>query len=276
MKKYKIDNYLVEANSPIKAMKAVQTLKDAGYCWNDIHKMCIKNNWYTYGSSDQYNNMFKKATCGEWKAEQIAQDIQTHSAPDVKYEDVLREIKKLHVYDSKVKDSMYKVDYGQGIEKIYQASNANDALGKFLNDYPQFKSRIVMPKITKVSDAVKDEAFDRQTIEALIADEQAAIDAYNVAIANLKGKISNLAIEVLKNIRDDEQNHVANLNAILSNNITEKNLEDSLGYDLNKYQEWVDYDIKHYGHISDKTNDELKKAGLKVVKDKYNNYEVIA
>lgn len=75
---------------------------------------------------------------------------------------------------------------------------------------------------------VKDVAFDRSTIDALIADEQAAIAAYNVAIANLKGKLSDEAIKVLQVIRDDEQNHVANLNAILSNNITEKNLEDSI------------------------------------------------
>ena len=37
----------------------------------------------------------------------------------------------------------------------------------------------------------KDEAYDRSTIEALISDEKAAIDAYNVAIANLEGKISD-------------------------------------------------------------------------------------
>lgn len=176
MKKYKIDNYIVHAASPLDAMKAVQTLKDSGYYWNDIRTMCIKNDWYTYGTNREYNNLFEKATSGQWKAEQIAQDIATHSRPDVRYEDVLREVKRLHVYDSKVKD----------------------------------------------------EAFDRQTIEALIADEQAAIDSYNVAIANLKGKLSDEAIKVLQAIRDDEQNHVANLNAILSNNITEKNLEDSI------------------------------------------------
>lgn len=123
---------------------------------------------------------------------------------------------------------------------------------------------------------VKDEAFDRSTIEALISDEQAAIDAYNVAIANLDGKLSDLAIKVLQKIRDDEQRHVENLNAILSNNITEKNLEDSLGSDIDKYQQWVDYDMKRYGKISDKTNDEIRKAGLKIVKDKYGDYQVIA
>ena len=50
----------------------------------------------------------------------------------------------------------------------------------------------------------------------------------------------------------------------------------SLGLDLRKYQKWVDYDMKRYGKISDKTNEDLKKAGLKVVKDKYGEYQVIS
>lgn len=50
----------------------------------------------------------------------------------------------------------------------------------------------------------------------------------------------------------------------------------SLGSHLDKYQKWVDYDMKRYGKISDKTNEELRKAGLKVVKDKYGDYEVIS
>lgn len=50
----------------------------------------------------------------------------------------------------------------------------------------------------------------------------------------------------------------------------------SLGSDLDKYQKWVDYDMKRYGKISDTTNEDIRKAGLKVVKDKYGDYEVIA
>ena len=135
------------------------------------------------------------------------------------------------LYDSKVKDYMppYAVWVKEnGKWKIYSGSNsANVDRNAFLaKGYEDVK---VVKNGDDVKDSkVKDEAFDRQTIEALISDEQAAIDAYNVAIANLDGKISEESIKVLQNIRDDEQNHVANLNAILSNNVTEKNLEDSI------------------------------------------------
>ena len=54
-----------------------------------------------------------------------------------------------------------------------------------------------------------------------------------------------------------------------------RDAKDSLGSDVDKYQKWVDYDMKRYGKISEETMSELKKAGLKVVKDKYGDYEVI-
>ena len=50
----------------------------------------------------------------------------------------------------------------------------------------------------------------------------------------------------------------------------------SVGEDLDKYQEWVDYDMKRYGKISDETNRDVKEAGLQIVKDKYGDYQVIA
>lgn len=52
--------------------------------------------------------------------------------------------------------------------------------------------------------------------------------------------------------------------------------EDSIGDELAKYQKWVDYDMKRYGKISDKTEEELKDAGLELVKDQHGDYEVIA
>lgn len=48
------------------------------------------------------------------------------------------------------------------------------------------------------------------------------------------------------------------------------------GSEVDKYQVWVDYDMKHYGKISDETNRLIRKAGLQVVKDEYGDYEVIA
>lgn len=46
-------------------------------------------------------------------------------------------------------------------------------------------------------------------------------------------------------------------------------------YDIEKYQTWVDYDMKKYGHISEETNEALKRANLIIVKDEYGDYEVI-
>ena len=55
-----------------------------------------------------------------------------------------------------------------------------------------------------------------------------------------------------------------------------KEIKEDLGADLEKYQDWVDYDMKRYGKISEQTNKEIKEAGLKIVKDKYGDYEVIS
>lgn len=45
---------------------------------------------------------------------------------------------------------------------------------------------------------------------------------------------------------------------------------------VDKYQEWVDYDMKKYHKISDITKKKLDKAGFQVVKDDHGDYEVIA
>lgn len=56
----------------------------------------------------------------------------------------------------------------------------------------------------------------------------------------------------------------------------EEDLQEDLGSDLAKYQKWVDYDMKKYGKVSDKTKQDLDKANLTIVKDKYGAYQVIS
>lgn len=46
--------------------------------------------------------------------------------------------------------------------------------------------------------------------------------------------------------------------------------------DIDKYQKWIDYDMKHYGRISKRTNDFVKRAGLQIIKDQYGDYEITA
>lgn len=41
-------------------------------------------------------------------------------------------------------------------------------------------------------------------------------------------------------------------------------------------QKWVDYDMKRYGKISDRTNRLVRKAGFQILKDQYGDYEVAA
>lgn len=60
------------------------------------------------------------------------------------------------------------------------------------------------------------------------------------------------------------------------NSLKERKFDEDLGDGVAKYQRWVDYDMKRYGKISDKTKSYLDRAGLEVVKDDHDDYEVIA
>lgn len=73
-----------------------------------------------------------------------------------------------------------------------------------------------------------DEASALQTVNALLEDERAAVDAYNVALENLKGKIPDESYAAIEAIRNDENRHIENLQAVVNGTVTEKNLEDSM------------------------------------------------
>ena len=75
---------------------------------------------------------------------------------------------------------------------------------------------------------LKDEASPLQTVNALLEDEKAAVDAYNVALENLKGKLPDESYRAIEAIRNDENRHFENLMAVVNGNVTEKNLEDSV------------------------------------------------
>lgn len=141
-----------------------------------------------------------------------------------------------------------------------------------------------------LSHAIKlnDEASLATTINALVNDEKAAIDAYNVAIKNLEGSIDDTARQVLINIRDDERRHIENLYAILNNQVTEKNLEDSKIVDALQSAEtyantgWIENklasDLINEGQKNDydfdavlKKFDSLSKQILAVVKNALDN-----
>lgn len=101
-----------------------------------------------------------------------------------------------------------------------------------------FRSAIEAIKIV----TAKDEASQLDVIQALVTDEQAAIAAYANAIKNLDGKVDPQYIEVLRNILKEENKHVENLQAIITGNVTEKNVEDSMK-DVETYRGFSIYKV---------------------------------
>lgn len=104
---------------------------------------------------------------------------------------------------------------------------------KFIVDTGDKKYKVEVNTYDEAISAVKaiqlkDEASPLQTVNALLEDERAAVDAYNVALENLKGKIPDESYAAIEAIRNDENRHIENLQAVVNGNVTEKNLEDSV------------------------------------------------
>ena len=59
-------------------------------------------------------------------------------------------------------------------------------------------------------------ASENETLEALLQDERAAVDAYEVAIKNFEGKVDDNVIQALEEIKADELDHIKKLDAILN------------------------------------------------------------
>lgn len=64
-------------------------------------------------------------------------------------------------------------------------------------------------------------------------------------------------------------------------NIPDKNtkLDEDKGSsenEIDRYQRWVDFDMAHYGKISERTQQMVNKAGYQIIKDDHGDYEVAA
>lgn len=103
---------------------------------------------------------------------------------------------------------------------------------------------------------LKDEASPLQTVNALLEDERAAVDAYNVALENLKGKIPDESYTAIEVIRNDENRHIENLQAVVNGNVTKKNLEDSV----------EDVDVEHAANLADEIASLLRRNKIEQAK----------
>ena len=209
--------------------------------------------------------------------------------PSLKYEDVRRAIvnyaensssanAQLRVAKKYFSDSINDVDisFDKRIKKAVERGKLHDfafnglyAMKASKAEFPELKQELEKRNYKNIMFSnnpynrynvfFRDEASSVTTINALVNDEKAAIDSYNVAIKNLEGKIDEKAMQVLINIRNDERRHIENLYSILNGQVTEKNLEDSRMKDSKYY-----VGISTHGYTKEQAERDARKFGLQL------------
>lgn len=140
--------------------------------------------------------------------------------------------------DDKIKKaySVVKIENRLGNVSVYggpMSAEKAEETAKYLRNRPEYRTCKIWVEKHGIEDSdyyasVNDEASQLQTVNALIEDEKAAVEAYNVAIENLRGEIPEESLQAIIAIRDDENRHIENLQAVINGTVTEKNLEDSM------------------------------------------------
>lgn len=209
--------------------------------------------------------------------------------PTLKYEDVRRAIinyaensssanAQLRVAKKYFSDSINDVDisFDKRIKKAVERGklhgftfNGSYAMKASKAEFPELKQELEKRNYKNIMFSnnpynrynvfFKDEASSVTTINALVNDEKAAIDSYDVAIKNLEEKLDEKAMQVLINIRNDERRHIENLYSILNGQVTEKNLEDSAVRDSKYY-----VGISTHGYTKEQAERDARKFGLQL------------
>ena len=178
--------------------------------------------------------------------------------------------------------------YISGINSLERRRNkaVGESLKEDIDDYAEFGSYItayfgenIPHKILSILDNIIDNAYEMynnfgnldsaitQSIDDIIGSSYNEYTNDRVELAAFYKIPADRADKVDDFIFNDVKDIMSGMDEYLTEDI---------GNELDKYQRWVDYDMKRYKKISDQTNREIKEAGLKVVKDKYGDYEVIA
>lgn len=163
------------------------------------------------------------------------------------------DIEKLKERISSSWNFKYIEDILNSVKESFNEATVTDYKGSLSNILVKNKDKIskmaTKGEIVKFLDSITDEVRDKNYLETVKS--------------NMQKKNDFGALQYIYGI-------------ILSGEGVKESLEEGIGKDIDEYQQWVDYDMKRYGKISNQTNKEIKEAGLQVVKDKYGDYQVIA
>ena len=225
MKKYKIDNYIVTANSVRDAVTIVKSIqasaKDA-----EPHSIKFEGARIEYAESNHNTSGVDTWTTpdkiNKWLERENLSAYEKYKKRGGGYD-------KIHIDFKYLIDGKHyafhalRVDIGES-SKFHKIENGDiDYVTQVIKK--NFKHSGTLPQGLKRLDSVKDSVTVREVIESLVTEETSAIASYNVALETLRDHIPAEAYEAIKAIRDDEQRHIENLYAVLNGNVTQKNLE---------------------------------------------------
>lgn len=173
-----------------------------------------------------------------------------------KYKEILKKLKAEN-YQSTIEESLNKLeDYRSRLIKAISSINLKDS--SKLRDLNRASSYLY-DMIESYSDIVK--ALERIESRDNLSEEDKK-EAINWEIKYFLDKFASYEEEL--------KSYLSNLKS------KDESLSESFvaAEDIAKYQEYVDYDMKTYGEISNVTNRKLKESGLEVVKDDHGDYVV--
>ena len=240
MKKYKIDNYIVTANSLPDAVSIVRQIRDAysnGIILEKHETYKGPNGQFTVVKVRRDNGRIQYVvTSDKWDIDagdkMPSGTIENDLASAIK---TAKEYASARRRNSDAAPIQIKSHFGDW--KTVSKEQAKDfvkTMMKGMNAVPEAKKAeiieekhlrgITVKELLKDS-LQKDSVTVRDIIQSLVDEERSAVSSYNVALETLKDHIPAEAYEAIKAIRDDEQRHIENLYAVLNGNVTPKNLE---------------------------------------------------
>ena len=197
----------------------------------------VRAEWSYEDEVDSLEGAFLDATSADEFFAAVKSFIEENLKNAVAVEESLKESAKV---DLLTKDNTIASVLKDNMDKLYSITNPNE-LRNAIIEIVDASNIADKPAVQKL----KRDLFSKKSVSALLSTIATYMTGDKVIKTNRRGKMT-------------------------------EDVADNLGTDLDKYQKWVDYDMKKYHKISDKTNNEIRKAGLQVVKDKYGYYQVIA
>ena len=72
--------------------------EESGWLFDELYNLCVRKNWYTCGTNEEYEQMLNLSRCGAGREMDniVIRDIYLHSDPEVEYEEVYGEVKKIY------------------------------------------------------------------------------------------------------------------------------------------------------------------------------------